>query len=186
MNHPSSLTLSHLRRLCPDWAVGVAGRGILLHHLQTILRSSLNGELSTLTWEIAHWRWQLLPWDRQAASLCSSLAPKAGKSFSPVTSPASTARVDEFIETIQAISFGDMETVVRLWKNHPQGVDLDPAWAGEVCLFALQRGNLDLADMVLETSGLAPEHPVLLQLGALRSLCFDSTDLAIGHIDRLT
>lgn len=184
-NGSVSKLLPRLREHLPEWPTGLAGRGLMLRHLDNILKHPHATEFLPTIHDLWRWRWQLLPWDRQTVETCSTLAGMSGRTVLPAWASKDTSPNDiEFPQAMQAISEGLPERVATLWRNHGVGT-ASSTWTGESCLFFLQRGDEGMAREILETTGLASSHPVHLHLRALLGFCFDAPDDALRHIRNL-
>lgn len=172
--------LESLRRSIPDWPTGLAGRGLMLHHLTCLGRSCTSPEMADLMWHVATWRWMLLPWDRQTAELCRGLAAICKRPGLPEwTRTPSDESNAAFCRTLQAIAEDDLPVVTELWENHGRKTALSHAWLGEVVLFCLQRGAEEHARRILSDAALPPSHPLLLHLRALFAFCFSPPETAL-------
>jgi len=182
--HPTAI-LTRLRQLCPDWCVGVAGRNILLHHLQTILSTPEHAGLAALVRDIAAWRIQLFPWDLQSTHLYLPIKAHSAPCPSHPRLPPAIIPSDDPTRSMQSIGAQDPESITLFWRKQPRASILDPVLISESCLFALQRGERDLVDMILECQGLERNHPVILHLRAVRAFYFEPPETTLSQISVL-
>ena len=185
MTAPPSRILARLMAHLPQWPTGLAGRGIMQHHLGSLLSLPSSSGLADLALELATWRWQLLPWDRQTIDTASALAQASGAPTIP-----EWARVPhgvpapKFFQSIHAITNKRSERAAQLWRREGSR-SADPAWLGETCLYFLQQGDENLATEVLDTTALAQGHPVASFLKAMRAFAFEPPETALLAIREL-
>ena len=180
----SGLT-ERLKTLVPQWPTGLAGRKLMLRHLEDLLRLPHETSMQDMVSDLSLWRWQLFPWDLQTMAIVSALRDKSGRV--PLPEWAGKLRTQgspHFLEAIRAIADGQTESVVHLWRNHGAASG-DAVWLGESCLFLIHRGEEALARMALDSARLPASHPVRAHLEALLACCFDPPDMAIRAIHRL-
>jgi GT2 family glycosyltransferase len=185
MKTPMPALLSSLCPVLPDWATGMAGRGLLRRHLNQLLSACQTPELADLARRIAHWNWQLLPWDEQAIETCS-LPPRHGENLSlPDWTGGAASHTNPYFKlAMQAVTSNQPERVAGLWRSHGATSE-NIAWLGESCLFFMQHGDTALAMEVLESANIPSSHPVRLYLQALFSFHFGAPEVAIPRIKAL-
>jgi GT2 family glycosyltransferase len=169
----------NLESRLPQWPTGLAGRGLMLRHLEDMLRLPQTADLTAAAHDLALWRWQLMPWDQQTIAMVSALGEISGRPSLPDWARKLQTQVSaHFLEALKAISGGQTDRVARLWRSH--GANSGHAvWLGETCLFFMQRGEEALARVTLDSARLPASHPVRTHLGALIAHCFDPPEIAI-------
>lgn len=177
----------HLARVAhqlPEWPTGLASRGLMLRHLNNLLSLPNSPDIVDLGHSLAVWRHQLFPWDRQALDMASALATLRGQSSFPSWTLKLPHPTHEFIPAIQAIAEGRVHDLVKLWMEQGRTSE-NPAWMGETGLFFMQRGEEDLAKMVLETTIIPEAHPIHVHVQALVAFSFETPQSAIRKIRQL-
>jgi GT2 family glycosyltransferase len=157
----------------------------MLHHLGSLLSLPTSSGLSGVAAELAAWRWQLLPWDRQTIDAVSALAQYSKTHAVPDWALISSGDPEpEFFQSIQAISDNQPDDVAQAWRRGGMR-STDPAWLGETCLYFLQRGDEALVSELLATTALDPGHPVASFLNALRVFAFEPPEIALRAVRQL-
>jgi GT2 family glycosyltransferase len=133
---------------------------------------------------LAFWRWQFLPWDRQTIDTASALAKLSTQSPLPAWTLEQSHVNQHFVPAILAIAEGRADAVAELWMKHG-ATSGHSTWLGETCLFFMQLGDEARARMVLETTTLPDNHPVCLHLQALLAFCYALPESAILTIRNL-
>lgn len=185
MRIPMTALLSSLCPVLPDWATGMAGRGLLRRHLNQLINVCEAPELADLARRVARWNWQLLPWDRQALETCSLLARDGQNTTLPTWTGEAIPHANPYFKlAMQAVTSSQSERVAELWRSHG-ATSKNIAWLGESCLFFMQRGDTALVMEVLESANIPASHPVRLYLQTLFSFHFGPPELAIPRIKAL-
>ena len=182
MTAMASELLTGIKAYLPEWPIGFASRGIMLRHLKKLLPHCYNKLILDMAINIAKWRWQLYPWDRETINILSALSVKSGTSLlTNWAQPLSSQLEHNFFLAIQAIVSGKAEDVITLWKKFGSDT-LEAAWVGETCLFFLQRGDADTVRMILKSTSLPVHHPVKAHLEALFAFVFEEQETALRTI----
>lgn len=185
MTPTASELFKKLESQLPQWPTGLAGRGLMLRHLESILPLPQSCGLTDTAYDVTLWRWQLFPWDLRTISLVTALSTISGRSSVPEWAKKSHAQGSpHFLKAIGAIADAQTESVAHLWRSFGAASG-DLAWLSETCLFFLQRGEEALARMVLDSTTLPDNHPLRAQLGALLAYCVDPPENALGTIRQL-
>lgn len=177
----ASVLLARVARQLPEWSTGLAGRGLMLRHLSTLLSLPHSTDILELGYSLAFWRYQLFPWDRQTLDTASALAKLSRQPLLPSWTLKQPHPEQHFIPAIQAIAEGRVDDVVKRWLDHGQNSE-NFTWLGETGLFFMQRGDEALTRMVLETTSIPAAHPIHIHLQALQAFCFDTFESAILKI----
>jgi GT2 family glycosyltransferase len=176
--------LSSFSRQLPQWSTGLASRGLMLHHLSSLLALPHSTDIIELGHSLASWRFQLFPWDVQTLNTATALAKLTGRPSLPSWAQRQSQLEHHFGPAIQAIAEGRSDDVIMLWMQHGR-TSHNFAWLGEIGLFFMQRGDEAHARMVLETTCIPAAHPIHIHLRALLAFCFDPPEAAILQIHNL-
>lgn len=184
MSRPALPFLALLRRHLPDWATGLAGRGLQLHHLGSLAALCREEPVFAETaWQVASWRWQLFPWDQQTRDLCAALSALARHPSLPEWTRQSTPLSTAHINGLRAIAANDAATVRHLWKQADPD-NTHPIFFGEMFFFGLQHGDERLTTEILRQAQSSVPPSVFAHAQALHAFCHASEN-ALSVIDRL-
>lgn len=177
-----SVLLKHFQVYLPGWTTGMGGRGLMLHHMIGLLKCIENETFHEAATGLAQWRWQMYPWDRQAAGTLAALSRISDRCAVPewANYPAEQP-APAFLQAMRAIGNGQAEHVAELWQTFgKQSHHLE--WAGETCLFFIQRGDAERSRTVLESDVIPAQHPIRSHLEALWDFAFETPEKALAQI----
>ena len=186
MNLSISALLSIFRHNLPDWATGLAGRGLQFHHLSNLATlCQQNPMLMETAWQAAYWRWQFYPWETQTIELCNALAKLTRRPELPDWTRQTPALSPTHIDGLRAIAAGEKSQMRETWRHTGPDDRLHPIFFGELARFSMQYGDWNLIDEMLDfAKSKVPDH-VVSHVQALHAFS-RHPDQALPCINRLS